>query len=90
MIFAQKLLRIERCSEIIEIFAFVKTMIPGTTIDYELMTEAFLKEACRTFPGGRGQGDEGKELLEYFSQCYLEDQTMSSLFSSSFSDVHFS
>ena len=48
--FAQRLLKyVERYEEIIEIFAFVKR-IPDTRIDYELMTEVFLKEMVRLYP----------------------------------------
>lgn len=47
--FAQRLSKIERYKEIIEIFAFVKR-IPDIRIDYELMTEVFLKEMVRLYP----------------------------------------
>lgn len=59
--FAQRLLKKERYSEIIEIFAFVKK-INGTTIEYELMTEAFLKEVCILYPTSETM-NTGKELI---------------------------
>jgi hypothetical protein len=85
--FARRLLKIQRYSEIIEIFAFVKQMIPGTTIEYDLMTEAFLKQICILYP--EQKLEEGKEIIEYFTQNYLEDHILSSLFSKNFIDVHF-
>ena len=48
MMFAQRLLDIKRYDEIIEIFSFVKTM-NGTVIEYDLLTEAFLKSVCKDF-----------------------------------------
>lgn len=87
LMFAKRLLKIERYSEIIEIFAFVKQMIPGTSIEYNLMTEAFLKQICILYP--EEKLEEGKELIEYFTQNYLEDHIMSALFSKNFIDVHF-
>ena len=60
LMFAQRLLKIERYSEIIEIFAFIK-QTPGTSIDYELMTEAFLKSIATLYPDERLQ--EGKEVI---------------------------
>ena len=35
--------------------------IPGTAIDYELITEAFLKEICVLYP--EEKVEEGKELI---------------------------
>lgn len=60
LMFAQRLLKIERYSEIIDIFAFIK-QTPGTSIDYELMTEAFLKSIATLYPDERLQ--EGKEVI---------------------------
>lgn len=48
LMFAQRLLDIKRYDEIIEIFSFVKTM-NGTVIEYDLLTEAFLKSVCKDF-----------------------------------------
>ena len=80
--FAQRLLKIERYREIIEIFAFVKK-VP----DYELVTEVFLKEMVRMYPDEKLE--EGKEVIEYFAQNYLDDGVMCDLFTRNFENVHF-
>jgi hypothetical protein len=58
--FAQRLLKIGRYAEIIDVFAFVKQM-NATIIEYELMTEAFLKQICSLYPDDRVE--EGRELI---------------------------
>ena len=45
--------------------------IPETRIDYELMTEVFLKEMVRLYP--EEQMEQGKEVIEYFTQNYSDD-----------------
>ena len=59
----------------------------GTMIEYELMTEAFLKQLCALYPDERIE--EGKELIEYFIQNYSEDGVLHTIFSKGLADEHF-
>jgi hypothetical protein len=78
LMFAQRLLQHKRYEEIIEIFAFVKQM-NKTNIEYELLTEAFLKRLCELYPDP-AQLEAGKELIEYFTQSYFDDHLLQQLF----------
>ena len=87
LMFAQRLLYEKRYPEIIEIFAFVKQM-NGTTIEYELMTEAFLKSVCEHYAEPE-QLEQGKELIEYFTQNLFDDHLMHQLFQTNFASGKF-
>lgn len=51
------------------------------------MTEVFLKEMVRLYP--EEQLEQGKEVIEYFTQNYIDDNVMAELFMKNFEDVHF-
>jgi hypothetical protein len=86
--FAQRLLQHQRYAEIIEIFAFVKQM-NRTNIEYELLTEAFLKQVCILYPEP-AHLSVGRELIEYFSQSYFDDHLLQQLFQTNFDSGRFS
>ena len=52
------------------------------------MTEVFLKEMVRLYP--EESLEQGKEVIEYFTQNYIDDNIMCELFSKNFKEVHFS
>ena len=66
---------------------FVKQM-NGTTIEYELMTEAFLKSVCEHYAEPE-QLEQGKELIEYFTQNLFDDHLMHQLFQTNFASGKF-
>jgi len=46
------------------------------------MTEVFLKEMVRLYP--EEKLEEGKEVIEYFTQNYTDDSVMCQLFTKNF------
>lgn len=87
LMFAQRLLKQGRYDEIIEIFAFVKQM-NDTTIEYELLSEAFVKSVAKKFPEDQDV-EGGKELIEYFTQNSFDDPALHQLFVTNFASGRF-
>lgn len=61
----------------------------GTNIEYELLTEAFLKQVCIMYPDS-SQLETGKELIEYFTQNLFDDHLLQQLFQTNFESGRFS
>ena len=59
-----------------------------TNIEYELLTEAFLKQVCSMHPEPE-QVARGRELIEYLTQSYFDDQLLQQLFQSNFESGRF-
>jgi hypothetical protein len=60
----------------------------GTVIEFELLTEAFLKSVSKDF-GEEDKLEQGKELIEYFTQNVEDDQTLHRLFETKLSSGRF-
>lgn len=62
--------------------------IIGTNIEYELMTEAFLRSVCGLY-GEPEQLENGRELIEYFTQNLFDDKLLHELFATNFESGKF-
>lgn len=60
----------------------------GTVIEYDLLTEAFLKSVCKDF-ANEDQLEQGKQLIEYFTQNVFDDQLLQKLFETKFASGRF-